>query len=58
VITITRNGTDCTFKCQTYKQIATIINETMGCPMVSHTVITNWLSRDKKSPKYNFITIH
>lgn len=58
VITIKRNDVDYTFKCKTYKQIVDIINENMGYDMVSHAVITNWLSRDKKAPKYNFITIH
>ncbi len=49
--------TDTTIKASTYKDIAEQINTLVGYNMVSRIVITNWLSRGRKSKKYNFITL-
>ena len=43
--------------CSTYKDVADQINSTLGYPMVSRAMVTNWLSRGRKAPRYNFITI-
>ena len=43
--------------CSTYKEIADKINIQLGYNIVSKTIITNWLSRGRKSAKYDFITI-
>ena len=57
IICIKRNENEEVYKCCTYQQIADTINTTMGCKLVSKAVVTNWLARDKKSKKYDFITI-
>ena len=43
--------------CSTYKEIADKINSQLGYNIVSKTIVTNWLSRGRKSAKYDFITI-
>jgi len=57
-LTLTRDGTDHIIKSKTYADIAKQVNEIMGFRCVSSTIITNWLSRGKKSNKYDFITLH
>ena len=57
IICIKRNENEEVYKCCTYQEIADTINTTMGYKIVSKAVVTNWLARDKKSKKYDFITI-
>ena len=48
---------DTTIKASTYNDIVNQVNTLVGYNMVSRIIITNWLSRGRKSEKYNFITI-
>ena len=58
IICIKRNENEEVYHhCCTYQEIADTINTTMGYKIVSKAVVTNWLSRDKKSGKYDFVTI-
>ena len=57
-LTLTRDGNVYTIKSKTYADVAKQVNELMGFRCVSSTIITNWLSRGKKSNKYDFITLH
>ena len=41
----------------TYKEIADSINDEMGYTMLSRGVVTNWISRKNKSPKYSWIDV-
>lgn len=57
-IQITLDGTTHTLAAATHRGCRQAINAHLGHPLVSDTVVTNWMSRKTKSPKYDFITIH
>ena len=44
-------------KCRTHQEIVERVNKQLGYNMLSKTIIINWLSRGKKSAKYDFLTI-
>jgi hypothetical protein len=56
-INVKLGDTDTTIKARTYNEIAEQINILVGYKAVSRIIITNWLSRGRKSEKYNFITL-
>ena len=57
-ITISNGDSSTEYKCKTHKGIADTINEHMGFKIVSKIVVSNWLTRDKKSTKYDFISVN
>jgi len=56
-IYITTRGVNATLTARTYKEVADLINACVGYKMVSQNVIINWLSRNKKSKKYDFVRV-
>jgi len=56
-ITITNREEPVQYKCKTYAEIADTINKHMGAAIVSKVIVANWLSRQKKSKRYDYITI-
>jgi len=56
-INVRLGDTDNRIEACTYNEIVNKINELLGYNAVSKIIITNWLSRGRKSKKYNFITI-
>ena len=44
-------------RCQDFSECAEKINNVLGYNLVSKNIIVNWMCRNKKSTKYNFITI-
>ncbi len=56
-ITIANGEEPVQYKCKTYADIANTINSHMGTALVSKIIVANWLSRQRKSAKYNFITV-
>jgi hypothetical protein len=42
---------------RTYNDIVNQVNTLVGYKVVSKIIVTNWLSRGRKSKKYNFITL-
>ena len=56
-LNVFKDGNTYVIPASTYKEIAERINQIMGCPFVSVSVITNWMSRGLKAEKYDFINI-
>jgi hypothetical protein len=56
-ITIANGEEPVQYKCKTYAEIANTINSHMGTALVSKIIVANWLSRQRKSAKYSFITV-
>jgi hypothetical protein len=48
---------DTLIQARTYNDIVNQVNTLVGYKMLSKIIVTNWLSRGKKSHKYNFITL-
>lgn len=40
-----------------HQEVAAKINEAIGYPMVTRTVVINWLCRRKKAAKYGFVSV-
>ena len=56
-VSVSIAGNTHTFPAKTYSDMATSINNCVGYDLVSKVIVINWLSRGKKSPRYNFIAI-
>lgn len=56
-IYINTRGDTVTLSARTHKEIVDLINARVGYNMVSKNVIINWLSRNKKSKRYDFVRV-
>ena len=56
-VAITRGDDTVQVLASTYRDIVAIVNNTMGFEFISLSVVRNWMSRGKKSPRYGCIQV-
>ena len=56
-ITVSKNEIEYYLYANSHGQIAAEINTLMGFPLLTKGIIVNWISRNNKSPKYDYITV-
>jgi len=56
-ITVSKNEIEHYLYANSHAEIAAEINTLIGFPLLTKGVIVNWISRGKKSRKYDYITV-
>jgi hypothetical protein len=57
LITVSKNNEEHTLYANSHGEIAHEINTLMGFPLLTKGVVVNWVSRGKKSKKYDYINV-
>ena len=57
LVTVLKKNIEHTLYADSHGAIAHEINTLMGFPLLTKGIIVNWISRNNKSPKYDYITI-